>query len=455
MVDPIFSKLSEELMTHILSRLPPKSLLRFKCIRKSWSVLITTPQFVEMHLSNFSSTRHQISTPSTTILFKHFILTDLNTDQKELLFSMFNLRSDDVDNDDMDGGDDHLRPVFEDLEVSCFRGVDTGGEFYRVGVDISSHCDGIVCLTDFHKKVALCNPAIREFKLLPESDVLLSSPEEVAILGVGLGRDLKHSKNYKVVRLVTYGDKKVDDDRFVVHPPRAEVFTLQGSDSWKEIEIGNIVTKTGFFLPQHAVSVYCKGVVYWPATDKDREYVVSYNYTDDEYDYCEENEGEDEEDNPENNERRAREEEERKERDMKAGILSFDFGEEVFDIIPYPPDVGYYESKIFGVWKESVAIFIYASMPDCFDIWVMDESEEKGSWTKYLTFEPEKPLFPLALWKSEEVVMVARDDVVLIFYNLETRKFKYLPLNGVFFDRTEAVVCASTLVSIQGDKQTQ
>ncbi|KAK9112291.1 hypothetical protein Scep_019810 [Stephania cephalantha] len=51
----------EVLFRHVLSRLPIKSLLRFKGVNASWYDWITSPKFAELHL------HHQIS-PSSMIL---------------------------------------------------------------------------------------------------------------------------------------------------------------------------------------------------------------------------------------------------------------------------------------------------------------------------------------------------------------------------------------------------
>lgn len=40
-----------DIISYILSRLPVKSLLRFKCVSKSWCSLISYPQFIRMNLN--------------------------------------------------------------------------------------------------------------------------------------------------------------------------------------------------------------------------------------------------------------------------------------------------------------------------------------------------------------------------------------------------------------------
>ncbi|BFG36890.1 hypothetical protein CerSpe_231640 [Prunus speciosa] len=68
----MFGKFSEDMVVQMMSRLPPKSLMRFRCLNKSWNNLMSSPSLVAKHLSN--SKRNASST--AFIIFKRLVIPE-------------------------------------------------------------------------------------------------------------------------------------------------------------------------------------------------------------------------------------------------------------------------------------------------------------------------------------------------------------------------------------------
>ncbi|XP_004304894.1 PREDICTED: F-box/kelch-repeat protein At3g23880-like [Fragaria vesca subsp. vesca] len=401
------SKLPQEMKVQILSRLPPKSLMRFKCIHRSWHALIRSPSFAAKHV--FVSKHNKVSS-TATILFKRSVL-DLNTDKKEILLSWFDLCD---DNNYCVDHDDHLIPAMEDLHVPQSMGLKrrdiwSGIEY----IDMACHCNGIICLTDYRKRVVLCNPAIKEFNLLPVSSLALSSaditPTGYFTAAVGFGCDLE-SEIYKVVRIF-YSAKEHNDNEVIIHPPKAEVFSLV-TGSWKEIKTDNLDKQSTNVWPVSTVCIYCKGILYWRGHEQQKVYLdVSYSYTD--------------EDDTSGDEIDIYEDIER--------IISFDIGSETFHVINFPNGY-YFRQKVLGLWNDSIAVSTcWCEDNPYIDIWVLDNICVEGSWINCLTVEPvvnfRSPL-AFVVKSTDQSLWVAHDDCVLILYDLIIGKFKYLPVDG-------------------------
>ncbi|XP_009360018.2 F-box/kelch-repeat protein At3g06240 [Pyrus x bretschneideri] len=358
----------ENRMVEILSKLPTKSLMRFKCLRKSWCTLINCPSFVAKHLNN--SVDNKLSS-SICILFNRsqpHIFPDQNWKQ-EVFWSMINISI---------GSDEHnLHYDVRDLNIP-FPLEDH--DF----VQILGYCNGIVCVIA-GKNVLLCNPSTREFIQLPDSCLLLPPADgkfelDTTFEALGFGYDCK-AKEYKVVQIIENCEYS-DDEQTYYHcttlPYTAEVYTT-AANSWKEIEI-DISSNTYSW----SCSVYLNGVCYWYATDGE-EYV-----------------------------------------------LSFDLGDETFHRIqlPFRGESGFTFFYIF-LRNESLASFCsrYDKSGDsqsC-EIWVMDRYEGvKSSWTKLLTIGSLQGIEkPLTFWKSDELLMLASDGRA-ISYNSITGNIKYL-----------------------------
>ncbi|PRQ42313.1 putative F-box domain-containing protein [Rosa chinensis] len=411
------SKLAEEIVVQFMSRLPPKALMRFKCIRKSWYNLINSPSFVAQNLSYSMNNKF---TSSTCILSKHTVLKDGNitdrneildiltygnNDKQQILLSLLNLCN------DHNGDDQELFSVIKDNFIVPFP-----FDKCSLSLKIAGHCDGIICLVNV-EDVALCNPSIKEFNHLPKSCLLLPPKNwddyeneddyyealESESNAVGFGYDSK-ANVYKVVRIVQFTSGYV----FTSHPSRVEVYTL-GANCWREIK-ADVLVSTVCWSP--SFEMYFKGIYYWDA----------YSYL-----------------TP---------------RQYKDGILAFDMSDELFYLI-YHPETTREFNKSLAVWKESIALITYeGDAPKCFDLWLNEDSScFKGLWTKYFTIGPVEVEIPLVFWKSNEILMVNADKHI-VSYNLDTQTLKCLPMHGVEDpEYIYAIIYVSSIISVNRDNK--
>ncbi|PON56162.1 F-box domain containing protein [Parasponia andersonii] len=220
-----FSNLPEDVVVEIMSRLPPESLLRFKCVQKSWHVLIKAlvrnPIFVKKHLYNSSN--------KISCLF--FKCSENNITNRQGILTI---------SDDEDSPSRYLTYVAKEFvpSLSLF-----GSKFYCP----RAHCDGIICQFS-DRNILLCNPSTMEYKLLPGP--CFDDKPLWRIRYVGFGYDAIDDV-YKIVRVYRcFG------------LIRADVFNL-GSDCWREfkmkIESGD--DELSYYFGEE--QVYCKGVYYW------------------------------------------------------------------------------------------------------------------------------------------------------------------------------------------------
>ncbi|NP_001315730.1 F-box protein CPR30-like [Malus domestica] len=379
----------EDKVVEILSKLPPKSLIRFKCIRKSWCTIINSPSFVAKHLR--ISMDNKLS--STTCILLNRCQVHVFPDRswkQDVFWSMTNLS--------IDSDEHNLHYDVEDLNIP-FPMED------QDNVEIHGYCNGIVCVI-VGKNVLLCNPATREFRQLPNSSLLLPLPKgrfglETTFKGMGFGYDCK-TKEYKVVRIIENCDCEYSEDgesyyERILLPHTAEVYTTT-ANSWKEIKI-DISIETRWYCIPYSCSVYLKGFCYWFAYDNG-EYV-----------------------------------------------FSFDLGDEIFHRIELPSRRES-DFKFYGIflYNESVTSYCYRHEEDCelFEIWVMDDYDGvKSSWTKQLTIGPLKDIdYPLTLWKCDEILMLGSYGRAASC-NSSTGNLKYLhipPIINWMIDYVKSIV---------------
>ncbi|KAM3222769.1 hypothetical protein P3L10_022039 [Capsicum annuum] len=121
-----------EIVTEILSRLPVKSLLRFKSVLKSWSSLICNPEFTKYHLS--------LSANNNKDYTNHSVMWRVSQPE-------FNLKECTIMEET------NLDYHMKNFGTSCV---------------IEDSVNGLICLVNEAKELFLWNPALREYKKFPD-----------------------------------------------------------------------------------------------------------------------------------------------------------------------------------------------------------------------------------------------------------------------------------------------
>ncbi|KAI8556193.1 hypothetical protein RHMOL_Rhmol05G0233000 [Rhododendron molle] len=227
---PPLPDLPPEIIAAVLSRLPVKSLLRLRCVCKSWRSLISNPKFAKTHLSlasaNTDYSNHRL------ILSGSYPYTDFKSCS---LYSILNEKSD------------------------CAVQLDCPLKRPNLRVTIWGCCDGLVCIGT-GREVCIWNPSTGKYKRLPDF-------VEMSYIGYswfGFGYD-EGIDDYKVVGFFF----AYRGGGFFV--PEVQVYTLR-SDSWRRIE--------GYThrVPRDASGTFVNRAlhwIHWPECGASNDIIVS------------------------------------------------------------------------------------------------------------------------------------------------------------------------------------
>ncbi|KAH0980682.1 hypothetical protein GBA52_007859 [Prunus armeniaca] len=228
MVSP--KDIPHEILFDIIAKLPVKSLLKFRCVCKSWHALISSPSFISAHLER----------------------TAMKSGCGYLLMHSGNP-------DSLSGFCPETYAKCLDLDLPTHR---SGSSFYVYG-----SCNGLLCISDTTKEtIYLWNPSIRKFKRLPRGLIRVKYRySDVATIALGFGLDVG-GNDYKVVRV---GD--------FLHGVCVEVYSLR-LDSWRIIHAVPPVTEI-FKVFWSNKWTYLNGVVYWIVQEffPDCRYIISFD----------------------------------------------------------------------------------------------------------------------------------------------------------------------------------
>jgi F-box interacting protein len=215
------SKLPQDIIVDILTYLPVKSLVRFKCVCKPWQLLISDPRFVKLHLKR--------------------AIEGNNINRQRLLVAAEPLYSS-VDFEAASDGDG-INAVMELPYPSAASRTES-----FAFASIRGSCDGLVCIRnggDVHD-MFLWNPSTRESKKLPKPS---SSVQKHGFL-TGLGYDSTIDDYKLVIACLT----TANGSHQIMAP---EVFTLK-TNSWRRIQgIHSGITLEG------GAGVFWNGALHW------------------------------------------------------------------------------------------------------------------------------------------------------------------------------------------------
>ncbi|XP_050272767.1 F-box/kelch-repeat protein At3g23880-like isoform X2 [Quercus robur] len=228
-----------DLVEDILSRLPVKSLMRFKCVSKAWHTLISSRRFAKSHFQRAS----QNPSCMNVIVFTDNCVLSLGY---EALFQTCV----------------HGQPVDVD-----FQGFPLWGEEY-VETNLAS-CNGLVCIELYNRRkrtseYLVWNPSTKSYKNIPRPT---STPDSMScwFYRFGFGYDYS-TDDHKIVR------------PFQIFPfdiKRIEIFSLK-TFTWKTIlvDVDNIYNCS---LPLIPKTTYCNGAIYWSARKYGKPSIVYFD----------------------------------------------------------------------------------------------------------------------------------------------------------------------------------
>lgn len=332
----------DELAFSILSKLPLKCLKRFRCVRKSWTLLFENHHFMSTFCKNLISNHHYYYGDVSLLLqIGDRDLLSLSSDRYENMVKL-----------------DWPNPFQEEDPWFCI--LDSGS------------ITGILCLYNRNnrnnERTVFWNPATKEFKVIPPSPLeAVPTYQGFGTVLHGFGYD--HARDdYKLIRYLYYflpssrdfedlgislqdvpwGD--ISNDSFW------EIYSLR-SNSWKKLDInmylGDIRCSFSGFDCVKSQRLYLDGRCHW-------WHLI---------------------DHP----------------DAKRALASFDLVNEVFFTTLIPLDPPLDVDDIFSVFSRplylvalsgSIALILWDFGTPTFDIYVLGEVGVKESWTKLFTIGP-------------------------------------------------------------------
>ncbi|CAL5210308.1 unnamed protein product [Lathyrus oleraceus] len=368
------NSISDHAALSILSKLPVKSLKRFGCVRKSWSVLFENSDFMTMYTNHFVS--HDYHT---------YILSN-DPDQPEippfLNHSEFHLLHNTIKF--------NLPPPFpySDGHVSILG---------------STSVNGIFCLgkTSMENQYVLWNPATDKFRRIPSSPTGLipkcpQSNLNEELFFHAFGYD-KLRDDFKIIQYVSsFVCCSRGFDRYYSCLPAKSYFEIYSlkTNSWRMFDMANDLSHWSYPPPFDGLELYLDGACHW--------LVTKYHSS----------------------------------KHVETTLLTFHLSDEVFFTTPIGESSYTLETRLM-VLNGSIAFFSNHYGDTVFHISILGELGVSQSWIKLYISDPFPPLRcpPIGFGNAGCIFFTktnsTEEDYELAYLDLSTQKTQIIKDHGI------------------------
>lgn len=368
----------DDLAFSILSKLPLKSLKRFQCVRKSWSIVFENPNFMNLLRNHFLSNDNSDYGDGDTFIF-------LSEADLPVTRGAFYLLSNESFENRIKFA---LPPPFQENDCSLYV--------------LSSVCiNGILCIGQDTSRglvnsfrAVLWNPATSDFMVIPPSpDEYVPPYRSPYFMFHGFGYD--HVKDgYKLIRYMVFFPTTDEDEDVPLedrsYDPLLEIYSLR-SNSWRILEIDMLdIHDFTYSSTWNGNGVHMDGVCHWLGT--------------------------------------------RDLYDVEGCLVSFDLINEVFFTTPLLDmnercDLIFIERHLV-VLNGSIAFISNCYKATTFHISILGELGVKESWIKLFVIGPIPSIeCPIGVGKKGDICFKQKNDE-LVWFNLSTQITKEVGVKG-------------------------
>ncbi|KAG4912365.1 hypothetical protein JHK82_052949 [Glycine max] len=324
--------LPQELVSNILSRLPAIDLVKCKSVCKSWFDLITDSHFVSNYYVAYNNLKHYQSQEEKLLVIGRPFVSALKTHISLLSCNTNNPKK------------NHVSSSLSNLPCEY------NNSEHKYWSEISGPCNGIYFLEG--NPNVLMNPSLGQFKALPKSHLSASQGTYSLTEYSGFGFDLKNN-DYKVVVIRDIWLKETDE-RKQGHWT-AELYSLN-SNSWRKLDDASLPHPIEIWGSSR-VYTYANNCYHWWGHDVDEsgvkeDAVLAFDMVNDSF------------------------------RKIKVPIIRGSSKEEFATLAPLK------ESATIGV-----VVYPLRGQEKSFDVWIMKNYWDEGSWVKQYTVEPIEAIY--------------------------------------------------------------